>query len=98
MGAPKLKKKSCTICGDKFRPSNNAQKHCSQCRMYAVAQPRKTKKKQTKKQKSADLWTVPRKRPKTTAECFQNPLVKVDIQTGEVIINRLWEHWAGRRS
>ncbi|MTI82609.1 MAG: hypothetical protein FH756_01660 [Firmicutes bacterium] len=50
-----------------------------------------------KKTGQTDLWLVPRLRPKSTAERFRDPIMKVDIQTGQVYINRMDEHWAGRR-
>jgi len=45
----------------------------------------------------ADLWAVPRRKPKSINKRFKNPLVKVDIKTGKLLINRMPEHWAGRR-
>jgi hypothetical protein len=32
----------------------------------------------------------PRPKPKTQEECFANPVLVVDIQSGRLLVNRLW--------
>jgi hypothetical protein len=43
------------------------------------------------------LQAQPRRKPKTAKQCFENPLLKVDVKTGETYVHRLREHWNGER-
>jgi len=62
---------------------------------------RQKRQKQTAKKKTVkqtDLWAIPRPKPKSLEERFENPIIKVDIRTGEIYINRLPEHWNGKNT
>ncbi len=54
------------------------------------------RRKHTKKEpaKTTALWLVPQPKTIKLAEQFQNPILLIDIKTGEIKVHRLFDLWA----
>ncbi|TYO95142.1 hypothetical protein [Desulfallas thermosapovorans] len=56
--------------------------------------PHKSRKKPQNPFEPAPLTAPPRPKPLSLAKRMENPIVRVDVQTGEVLVSRIREHWA----